>query len=56
LLKDEINFRDDDALLGVTPEDIARSRKLTWCWAIAHGRAQRVSGYNDALAFMNGGK
>jgi hypothetical protein len=56
LLKDGINYRDDDALLGVTPEDIARSTKLTWCWAIARGRARRVEAYSEALAFMNGGK
>jgi hypothetical protein len=56
LLKGDINYRDDDALLGVTPEDIARSTKLTWCWAIARGRARRVGSYGEALAFMNGGK
>ncbi len=56
LLKDSINYRDDDALLGVTPEDIARSTKLTWCWAIARGRARRVESYSEALAFMNGGR
>jgi hypothetical protein len=56
LLKGGINYHDDDALLGVTPEDIARSTKLTWCWAIARGRARRVGSYGEALAFMNGGK
>jgi hypothetical protein len=40
----------------VTPEDIARSSKLSWCWAIARGRARRVGSYAEALAFMNGGK
>lgn len=56
LLKDGLDYRDDEALLGVTPEDIARSTKLTWCWAIARGRARRVGNYTEALAFMNGVK
>lgn len=56
LLKEEIGYKDDDGLLAVTPEDIARATKLTWCWAVARGRAKRVDGYAEALAFMSGGK
>ena len=56
LLKDGVDYRDENALLGVTPEDLARSPKLTWCWAMTKGRVMRVSDYEQALAFMKNAK
>jgi hypothetical protein len=56
LLKPGIDYRDEDALLAVTPEDIARAANLTWRWAIARGRVKAVGNLDEALTFMNGGK
>ena len=56
ILKPGIDYQDEDALLAVTPEDIAQATNLTWRWAIARGRVKNVGNLKEALAFMNGVK
>ncbi len=50
LLRDNLSSRDRDGILAVTPEDFAKSTKLTWLFAIRRGFAHRVENYDEALS------
>lgn len=44
---------DDPAILATTPEDLAKSAKLTWLYVIRRGRVHRVSTYGDVDRILN---
>lgn len=52
MLKDGISPEDRNGILGVTPEDVARSPRLTWRYAIRRGWVYSVSDYDEALKVL----
>ena len=52
MLKDGISPNDRNAILAVTPEDVARSQRLTWLYAIRRGWVYRVGEYDAALKVL----
>ncbi|MBL8791963.1 MAG: hypothetical protein JNM45_15840 [Rhizobiales bacterium] len=49
MLKDGLSPDDRDGILAVTPEDVARSPRLTWRFAIRRGWVHQVRSYDEAL-------
>ena len=51
------NFKDPspDEMMGVTPEDVATSDKLTWKYAIRRGWVYEVANYDQAKRIISGG-
>jgi hypothetical protein len=56
LFREDLDARDQQGLLAVTPEDIATSGRLTWLYAITRGRVHLVSSYEEAKAVISGAK
>jgi hypothetical protein len=54
LFNDQIQVNNKDAILAVTPEDIATSSKLTWKFAIRGGFVHQVSNYAEARKIISG--
>ncbi len=52
MLKDGVSPDDRNAILAVTPEDVARSSRLTWRYAIRRGWVYEVGGYDAALKVL----
>jgi hypothetical protein len=52
MLKDGVYRGDRDAILAVTPEDVARSPRLTWRFVVRRGWVREVSGYDAALRVL----
>ena len=48
ILKNGLSNPSKDELLGITPEDIAKSNKLTWKYAIRRGWVYEVKDYDAA--------
>jgi hypothetical protein len=49
IFKDGLDPGDRDALLAVTPDDIARSPKLTWQFVVRRGWVHRATSYEQAI-------
>lgn len=49
MLKEGLSPDDRDSILAVTPEDVARSPRLTWRFAIRRGWVHPVRSYGEAL-------
>ena len=49
MLKEGLSPDDRDGILAVTPEDVARSPRLTWRFAIRRGYVYPVKNYDEAL-------
>jgi len=49
MLKDGLSPNDRDGILAVTPEDVARSPRLTWRFAIRRGWVHPVTDYDEAM-------
>ncbi len=54
LFNDQIQVNNKDAILAVTPEDIATSSKLTWKFAIRRGFVHQVGDYANARKIISG--
>lgn len=52
MLKDGLSPGDKDGILAVTPEDVARSPRLTWRFAIRRGYVYPVESYDEALKLL----
>lgn len=52
MLREGLSRTDRDGILAVTPEDVARSPRLTWRYAIRRGWVHRVSDYDEALKVL----
>jgi Permuted papain-like amidase enzyme, YaeF/YiiX, C92 family len=55
LFRDDISVNDSNLLLAITPDDIARSSKLKWRYAIRRGRAKPVKNLDEAKRFISSG-
>lgn len=53
MVKPGLSRSDRDGILAVTPEDMARSTRLTWRFAVRRGWVASVSNYSEALKFLN---
>lgn len=53
MLKDGLSPNDKDGILAVTPEDVARSPRLTWRFAIRRGYVYPVQSYDEALKVLS---
>jgi hypothetical protein len=53
MLKDGLSPTDRDGILAVTPEDVARSPRLTWRFAIRRGWVYPVESYTEALRVLS---
>jgi hypothetical protein len=51
----ELKLTEED-ILAITPEDIAKTARLQWLYAITRGRVYRVTTYEEAKAVISGGK
>jgi hypothetical protein len=49
IFKDGLDPNDQDSLLAVTPDDIAKSKKLAWRFVVRRGWVHRVSSYEQAV-------
>lgn len=56
LFNDRVSVSDNDALLAVTPQDIATSPKLSWKFALRNGRVHKISTAVQGLRIISGGK
>jgi hypothetical protein len=54
LFKDGIEEGDRDAILAVTPEDIATSSKLSWKYVVRRGWVYRVNSHELARKIISG--
>lgn len=52
MLREGLSRTDRDGILAVTPEDVARSPRLTWRYAIRRGWVHRVRDYDEALKVL----
>jgi hypothetical protein len=52
MLKPNLSPRDRDGILAVTPDDVAKSRRLTWRYVVRRGYAHEVDRYEDALKVL----
>jgi hypothetical protein len=52
MLKPGLSPRDRDGILAVTPDDVARSSRLTWRYVVRRGYAHDVDRYEDALKVL----
>lgn len=53
LFRDGMSVSDSNVLLAMTPNDIARSTKLTWRFAIRRGWSKPVSDHDQAMDFIS---
>jgi Permuted papain-like amidase enzyme, YaeF/YiiX, C92 family len=56
IFRDDLNARDYDELLAITPEDIATTEKLTWHYVIRNGWVHEVKTYAEAKRVMSSAK
>lgn len=56
VFKDGLSELDRDGLLATTPEDIARSDKVTWRFAVRRGWVHQVKDYASARRVISGAK
>jgi hypothetical protein len=52
MLKEDVSRNDRDAILAVTPDDVARSERLKWRYVIRRGFVHDVVSYQDALRVL----
>lgn len=52
MLKDGISAHDRDAILALTPDDVAQSQRLKWRYVIRRGFAHDVANYQQALRVL----
>jgi hypothetical protein len=52
MLKEGLSADDREGILAVTPEDLARSKLLTWRFAIRRGWVHGVDNYDKALKVL----
>lgn len=53
IFKKNGSARDREALLATTPEDMAKSEKLTWLFAVRRGFVYRVTHYEQACKIIS---
>ena len=56
ILKNGLADPSKDELLGITPEDVATSSKLTWKYVIRRGWVYEISDYAGARRIISGGR
>ena len=56
LLRDDLTAHSGDYLLAVTPEDMARSKKLSWLMVARRGRVYQAHDRATALRIISGGR
>ncbi len=54
LFKEDIDERDRDGILAVTPDDIANTTRLAWKYVIRRGWVYEVSNYDQARKVISG--
>ncbi len=52
MLKDGLSAHDRDAILALTPDDVAQSQRLKWRFVIRRGFVHEVNGYQEALRVL----
>ncbi len=52
VLKDGLSPYDKDGILAVTPEDVARSSRVTWRFVARRGWVHAVASYDEALRLI----
>lgn len=52
MLKEGLSPRDRDGILALTPDDVARSQRLTWRFVVRRGFAHEVESYEQALRLL----
>jgi Permuted papain-like amidase enzyme, YaeF/YiiX, C92 family len=55
-LKAGLSPTDRDGILAVSPEDVARSERLTWLFVARRGYVRRVAGYAEAVRLISSGR
>ena len=53
IFRDGLDEKSGNALLAVTPEDLAMSKKLQWLFVGRRGRVHRVANYQEAERIMS---
>jgi|GEM_PF-2352035 len=56
ILKTGLDYPSTDEMMGTTPEDLARSDKLTWKFVIRRGWVYEVANYSDAKRIISGAR
>jgi hypothetical protein len=52
MLKPELSPGDRDGILALTPDDVAKSTRLTWRYVVRRGYAHDVANYEEALRVL----
>jgi hypothetical protein len=55
IFKPNVTARDREALLATTPEDLAKSQKLEWQYAVRSGWVYRAHSYEEARRIISRG-
>ena len=56
ILKNGLKDPSPDEMMGITPEDLATSNKLTWKYVIRHGWVYEADNYDLAKRIISGGQ
>ena len=56
ILKNGLDNPSADQMMGTTPEDLARSDKLTWKYVIRRGWVYEAASYDEAQKIISGGR
>jgi hypothetical protein len=56
VLKNGLTNPSPDEMMGITPEDLATSQKLTWKYVIRRGWVYEVKDYEEAKRVISGGR
>jgi hypothetical protein len=54
VLKNGLAEPSPDQMLGISPEDVATSTKLTWKYVICRGWVHKVTSYEEAKRVISG--
>jgi len=53
MLKPDLSPHDRDGILAVTPEDVARSERVTWRFVVRRGWVRMVQSYSEAKEILD---